>query len=101
MLLVLLISWLTETALDDPSNVYDMVEMFAGVGMVSKVFRECGFRAAAIDVQYNGCLKREGSMDLTTPSGFVSPSWLITLWIFWTANNKITRLCMRHPFLFQ
>ena len=79
MLLVLLISWLPETALDDPSNVYDMVEMFAGVGMVSRVFRECGFRAAAVDLEYNGGLKRKGSMDLTTPSGFVPPSRLIVV----------------------
>ena len=74
ILLVLLASWLPEANLDDPANTYDMIEMFAGVGMVSRTFRRSGFKSVAIDLAYDESLKKQGSMDLTTPSGLVLPS---------------------------
>ena len=74
ILLVLLTSWLPEANLDDPANSYDMIEMFAGVGVVSRTFRRSGLRSVAIDLAYDESLKKPGAMDLTTPSGLVLPS---------------------------
>ena len=72
VLLVLLISWLPEAKLDEPGRQYDLIEVFAGVGAVTKQFRRAGQRAVAVDLQYDAPLSKKGSMDLTTPSGFVS-----------------------------
>ena len=74
-MLVLLVSWLPDVKLDTPGYSYDLVEMFAGEGMVSRVSRLEGRRCASIDVDYDSVVARKGAMDLTTSAGLVLPGW--------------------------
>ena len=70
VLLVLMVSWLPEIRLENPKCQYDLVELFAGEGKVSKVHRLGGRQVASLDIAYDQVTAKQGAMDLTTSAGF-------------------------------
>ena len=66
---MLLSSWLSCAELETKS--YDVLEIFAGVAEIARTARRCDMTAAALDLSYDTCTFKRGSMNLTTAPGFV------------------------------
>ena len=56
MLLVLLVWW---QDLDKPSEPYQVIEFFAGVGRIAAVGKYMGYKTAAVDVEYGKDIPRK------------------------------------------
>lgn len=74
VLLVLLVWWMDIPG-RHPTEPYQVIEFFAGVGRIASLAKHCGYKSAAVDLTYGqdvgASLGKRSPMDLNSNAGMV------------------------------
>lgn len=74
VLLVLLVWWMDIPG-QQPTEPYQVIEFFAGVGRIAALAKHCGYKSAAIDLTYGqdvgARMGKRSPMDLNSNAGMV------------------------------
>ncbi len=73
VLLVLLVWWLDLPKSGAENNPFEVLEFFAGVGRIAGISKYCGYKSAAVDLDYGrySSVGSRSSMDINSDAGLV------------------------------
>lgn len=82
LLLVLLVSFIDLPATED----YQVLEYFAGVGRIAAFSKHCGYRSAALDIEYRKehfqSTGKRSPMDINSDAGLMQLVWCVDYVVF-------------------